>query len=354
VRSDLIKARSWRELGAVPRTSVTGVVVLAAICVPAFVSGFQLFSLALVALYITAAVGLNLASGYAGQLLLGQATVMGVSAFTAGAIALHAGWPAWATLPAAVLAGVAWQLVICIAGLRIRGLYLGIISFFAVLAFAQVALLVPSVSGGTAGLAGLPQLAGSDTTIYEICLGILLASLLYAAAVVRSGWGLRLRMLRDAPRALETIGASTAATKLFVYVAAAVPACVAGWALAFVDEDVTTSLFGLQLSLILFAGVELVGPGTLVGPVIGAGVLEIWNQVINPFSDSNTIGLGVFLWLAVVLFSKTGTGQQRAVFTMVRGLIQSRRWGDPGGRPPPAVAAPTEPGAAAGDPGRPG
>lgn len=304
---------------------VAVILIVAAALVPFFVSGFQLFSLALVALYVTAAVGLNLASGYAGELLLGQATVMGVAAFTAGAISLHLNWPIWATLPAAIVVGVAWQLAISVAGVRIRGLYLGIISFFAVLAFAEVALLIPSVTGGSIGLIGLPQLSTSHTVTYEICLAILVLSVAYAAVIVRSGWGLRMRMLRDAPRALQTIGASIGSTKLFVYVAAAIPAAVAGWALAFVDQDVTSSLFGLQLSLILFAGVELVGPGTLIGPIIGAGVLEIWSQVINPFSDSNTIGLGIFLWLAVVLFSRTGTGNQRAVFAVVQGRLRTRR-----------------------------
>jgi branched-chain amino acid transport system permease protein len=342
-----------RQPGRSSRAAAAVAAIVVAACVPGFVSGFRLFSLGLVALYITAAVGLNLASGYAGELLLGQATVMGVAAFTAGAIALHTGWSAWATLPLAIVAGIAWQLIICIAGLRIRGLYLGIISFFSVLVFAEIALLIPSVTGGSTGLIGLPQLSGSDTTSYEICLAILIASLLYAAAVVRSGWGLRMRMLRDAPRALQTIGASTASTKLFVYIASAIPACVAGWALAFVDQDVTTSLFGLQLSLILFAGVELVGPGTLIGPVIGVGVLEIWSQVINPFSDSNTIGLGIFLWIAVVLFSKTGSGNQRAVFSMVRGRLQaSRSRRSPGDGPPAAETAPGE--TIVGQPGGPG
>jgi branched-chain amino acid transport system permease protein len=320
VKFDLARYRSARARGG-----AAGILIVVAALVPTFVSGFDLFSLALVALYVTAAVGLNLASGYAGELLLGQATVMGVAAFTAGAISLHLNWPIWLTLPVAIVAGIGWQLIISVAGLRIRGLYLGIISFFAVLAFAEIALLIPSVTGGSIGLNGLPQLSSSDTVTYEICLAILILSLLYAAVIVRSGWGLRLRMLRDAPRALQTIGSSIEATKLFVYVAAAIPAAVAGWALTFVDQDVTSSLFGLQLSLILFAGVELVGPGTLIGPVIGAGALEIWSQVINPFSDSNTIGLGIFLWLAVVLFSRTGTGNQRAVFSMVQGRLRTRR-----------------------------
>jgi branched-chain amino acid transport system permease protein len=314
-----VKSDGLRRLATRPaRITAIGVLVVVAACLPGAVTGFQLFSLSLVALYVSAAVGLNLASGYAGELLLGQATVMGVSAFIGGALAMHLGWSPWLTLPFAVAAGVVWQLLICLAGLRIRGLYLGIISFFAVLVFAQIALLVPAVTGGSVGLVGLPQLSASRPVTYEICLAVLVVSLLYAAAIVRSGWGLRLRLLRDAPRALETIGTSISSTKLFVYGAAAIPAGLAGWALAFVDQDVTSSLFGLQLSLILFAGVELVGPGTLIGPVIGVGVLEIWSQVINPFSDSNTIGLGIFLWIAVVLFSRTGSGNQRAVFAMLR------------------------------------
>ena len=287
---------------------------------PLLVSGYLLFELELVLLYIAAATGLNVAVGYAGEFLLCQAPVMGVGAYTAGILTLRYGWSVWETIPMAIAAAIAWQVVIGLAGLRVRGLYLGLLSFFSVLVFADVVTLAQTYTGGSDGLIGLPPLVssfspGAEAGPYEIALGVLAVSLFMVANLVRSGWGIRLRYLRDAPLALGTAGLSVARTKMTSYVVTAIPAGLAGWCLAYVNQSVTASIFGVSLTLILFAGVQLIGPGTLLGPIVGAGLLEGYSQLVGPFSEYNVLGLGLLLAVAVIAVPG---GLRRAVSSRIR------------------------------------
>ncbi len=287
--------------------TVALVVVAIAAAIPFLISGYILFQLELVLIYVGAASGLNIAVGYAGEFLLCQVTVMGVAGYVAGILNLQSGWSPLETLPAAILAGVIWQLLISLAGLRIRGLYLGVLSFFAVLVFPDLVLLTSSISGGTSGLIGIAPFAAAGASDFnwlpfEIAVAVAVVSTVIARNLVVSGWGIRLRYLRDAPNALASTGVNVASTKIVSYVVAAIPGALAGWALAYFSQSLTSSVFGVSLTLVLFAGVQLVAPGTIVGPILGAGLLEGYSQLVGPFSQYNTLGLGILLTVVLILF----------------------------------------------------
>ena len=320
--------------------TVAVIAIAVAASIPFITAGYILFQLELVLIYIGAASGLNLAVGYAGEFLLCQVTVIGVSAYTAGILSVLHGWSPIATLPLALVAGVIWQLLLSVAGLRIRGLYLGVLSFFSVLVFPDLVLLTTNISGGTSGLVGispfaLPGTADATVLPFEIAVGVAALSGLLARNLVASGWGIRLRFLRDAPNSLASTGVSVVRTKLTAYVVAAIPGALAGWALAYLSQSLTATVFGLSLTLILFAGVQLIGPGTIVGPIVGAGILEGYSQLVGPFSQYNTLGLGVLLTVVLVLFPGGFLRRLR-----VRSPAAAGRGGDPGSIDPRAPDPP--------------
>jgi branched-chain amino acid transport system permease protein len=333
--------------GSPLRNWTFAIVVLAiAAIIPAFKSGYFLFQLELVFLYIAAGTGLNVAVGYAGEILLSQATVLGVAAYAAGILSIKYNWAPVATIVPAILAGVIWQLFISIAGLRVRGLYLGLLSFFSVLVFPDLIDLTHGVTGGTLGLIGIPPFflpgtSGSTIVPYLLTLGIAAISALVVRNLVVSGWGIRLRYLRDAPNALPTVGLNIATTKLTAYVVAAIPAGLAGWAFAYLSESLTSDAFSVTLSIIIFAGVQLAGPGTVIGPIIGVGLLEGYSQLIGPFSQYNVMGLGVLL-VAVLIFFPKGIARVRLQATERRNESPATdsagtlSGSGPGGAPPGA------------------
>jgi branched-chain amino acid transport system permease protein len=302
------------------------------VLMPLFVGQYRLFEIELILLYVGASSGLNISVGYAGEMLLSQATVMGAAAYAGGLLTLNEHWPLWASLPAAVGVAIIWQLVIGLAGLRIRGLYLGLVSFFSVLVFANIVDLLQGWTGGDNGLIGVQQLFSSQTTngnteSYETVVIIAVVSVLLVSQFVATSWGLRLRALRDSPHGLAVSGVSLAQTKLATYVVAAIPAGLCGWCLAFVNQSVSPSIFGLSLTLVLFAGVEVVGPGTILGPLIGTGLLEIYSNVVSPFSAYNVLGLGLLLAVVVLAFPnglRRGGGRSLAA---LRERLHGRREG---------------------------
>jgi branched-chain amino acid transport system permease protein len=300
------------------------VAVAVAVSIPFITAGYILFQLELVLIYIGAASGLNLAVGYAGEFLLCQATVIGVAAYVTGIFSILHDWSPIATLPLAIVAGIIWQLIISAAGLRVRGLYLGVLSFFSVLVFPDLILLTSNVTGGTGGLIGISPFAlpgTSDFTVlpFEVAVGVATISTLLVRNLVVSGWGIRMRYLRDVPNSLASAGINVATTKITAYVVSAIPGAMAGWALAYFSESLTSSVFGLSLTLILFAGVQLIGPGTMIGPILGAGLLEGYSQLVGPFSQYNTLGLGLLLTIALLIlpggltrfFRRGGAGTAR-------------------------------------------
>lgn len=298
MRSELLRRR-----GAL----VAIFVVLAVI--PAFgVGSYDLFRLELVLLYAAAAMGMSLVVGFSGELLLSQPAVIAVAAYATALVDLHLGWEPVLIIPVAIGAGVAVGIVTGSPGLRIGGLYLGIISFFAVAILADVSVLTKEWSGGEAGLSGIStfRVLGLDDRwlSFEVALLIALFTYLMLRRLVGSGFGLRLTALRDAPRALQSSGVSITATKVSVYAAAAVPGALVGWLFPYVNRSVGTQFFGLSFTLLLLASVELSGRGTLLGTAIAAALLQTYSLTVGPFSEYNEIGLGAVLLVAILLFPR--------------------------------------------------
>jgi branched-chain amino acid transport system permease protein len=318
-----IGASSWRRY---PEWKINAAILvllgLVLLVAPFLVSGYQLLQIEMVVLAAAAASGLNIAVGYAGELILSQVTTIGVAAYVSAILSLNHGWSPWCTIIAALPAAVLWQVIVSLPGLRVGGLYLGILSFFTVLVFSAAVEILKASTGGSNGLVGVPPLfmpapGEKDLRTYAVVVAVLVVSVVLTAQFVTSSWGLRLRTLRDSPRALAACGVSVGRTKLAAYVVSAIPAGFVGWCLAAINQSVTASLFNLSFTIILFAGVMVIKPGSIVGPLIGAALLEGYSQMVGPFSSYNSLGLGLLLAVTVLAFPG-GLADIGAVFSRSR------------------------------------
>ena len=257
--------------------------------------------------YVITAIGVNLAMGYAGEFVLGHPVIMGVSAYTAGILSARLGWSIGYTLPCALAAGVLAGLLIMSPGLRVRGWYYSLITMFAVLVLPPVVMMAKPWTGGEDGLTGIKALTlfserVPDWGLFEISMIILAATWWVTDNFVRSGWGHRLRALRDARHAAEAAGIDLTHTRLVVYVLSSVPAAFAGIVLAYSTRFVGADMFGINLMLMFLTGVVLGGPGTRWGPVIGMAPLLFLSFWVGPFSPYNAVGLGIGLLVGTLLF----------------------------------------------------
>lgn len=213
------------------------VIVLAVACVPPFVLGnYHIFQLTLVLVYAIALLGLNMLTGYNGQISLGHGTFFAIGAYTAAILIDKAGVPYWATIPVAGVLCLVAGFLFGLPALRLEGLYLALATFALGVATAQILKhkAIEHWTGGAMGIvivkpdppAALPLT--QDQWIYFFCL--FWAVLLFFAAwnLLRGRIGRALVATRDDPIAAQAMGVDTAIYKSLTFGVSALYAGVAG------------------------------------------------------------------------------------------------------------------------------
>lgn len=277
------------------------------VVLPLTVVSIDLYRLSIIAVYVIAAIGLNIALGYGGQFFIGQPVIMAASAYTAAYLTTHTDVGPFVTLLPSLAVGVAVGTFLALPGLRLSGYHFAAISIFTVIAIPDIARTLEGITGGENGINNLPRLSIGGRVLSEEVLHALLVAITAIGLIVLhrfliSGWGLRLRALRDAPLALESVGIGLNQTRLVVYFASAIPAALSGWLFAFMTRSVQPLMFGFGLLLLLMASVELGGSATLFGPILGAVLLGSYREIFAANSKWNTFGLGVVLLVVAAAF----------------------------------------------------
>ena len=283
----------------------------------------SLFSRILI--YALVAVSLDLILGYGGMVSLGHAAFFGIGGYVVGILALHSyeteplfTWPfifegsenGLLTLPLAMMVSALFALIIGFFSLRTTGMHFIMIT----LAFAQM-LYYFSVSleayGGDDGLSlyarnRLPGInLGDDDSFYYLCLGILVIYLYVSHRLVNSRFGRVIQGIRENERRMQALGFATYRYKLVCFTIAGAGAGLAGALIANQTEFVSPGLMHWTRSGEILVMVLLGGMGTLFGPVLGATVLLLLEEVLAIYTEHWMVLLGPFL-VVVVLFAKRG------------------------------------------------
>src|SRR5690348_12091494 len=117
-----LSVSAWRRIGL-------GVALLLALVVPFWASGYHTFQLTLVTVYAIAVMGLNLLTGYNGQISLGHGAFYAIGAYVTAVLMDQAGMPYWATIPIAGAACLLAGFLFGLPALRLEGLYLALATF---------------------------------------------------------------------------------------------------------------------------------------------------------------------------------------------------------------------------------
>jgi branched-chain amino acid transport system permease protein len=282
--------------------------LLAALLAPLFLlDRFNTLQFAQVWIFAIALVGLNVLTGYSGQVSLGNGAFMAVGGYTTAILYWKLRVPYGLTIvPAGLLAGLAGYLF-GFPALKLSGLYLALATFALALSAPPVIKAMGQLTNGHEGIV-LPQAEappGLDLTseqwLYYLCLAIGVALFLFARAMLRSGTGRAFRAIRDSETAAAASGIGLARHKTLAFGISAFYAGVAGSLLTTLTAYVNPDSFGLELSLALLVGAVAGGLGTLAGPVVGAAFvvwLPIYAQRISGKPD---ISYGILLILVMLL-----------------------------------------------------
>jgi branched-chain amino acid transport system permease protein len=254
------------------------------------------------------AMSLDLIMGYTGLLSFGHAAYFGLGAYASALVLLEFGQPVPVALVAGMLLAGAVALPVGWLSTRSTGIYFAMLT----LAFAQflytVAYKWRSLTGGSDGIAGVPKTElfwggpslASGQAFYFLAAACVLLSLVLCRAVVRSPFGRALQAIRENERRFTSLGRDPRPFKLVVFVIAAVFAGLAGALFApfrgFASPEVMFWVFSGQALMMVTIG----GIGTLVGPILGAMVFILVQEVLSSYTEHWMIFTGVVFVLIVI------------------------------------------------------
>ena len=249
---------------------------------PRFVGEFRAFELAYVGIYFIALVGLNLLTGYTGQISLGHGAFMAIGAYTTAILTVtHGVRDVW-TIPIAGLVAGAVGFAFGFPALRLAGVYLALATFalaVAVPSLAKYERLEPYTGGGGGVLLNLPTtpfglpLSPSDW-LYYLAWGTGGVLFVVAWALVRGRTGRAFRSIRDNELAATSAGVSLSAYKTFAVGVSAFYGGVAGALYGITINYVNPDTFPVSLSILLLTGVVVAGLGSLGGLIFGALLIQ--------------------------------------------------------------------------------
>lgn len=254
-----------------------------------------------------AALGLNLLTGYNGQISVGHGALFGIGAYTTALIINEWKWPYIAAVLASAVVCFVAGVLIGLPALRIKGLYLALVTLAVATLFPQVVEQFSSITGGSAGLditsralnsRGVetdrairfepPEWTGlaTDQWRYYFLLVIAAICFLLVRNIVNSRAGRSVIAVRDNETAAEVSGVNVAAVKVFTFGISAALAGVGGSALALwlatQPGRISSGSFTLIASLYFLVAVVIGGAQSIAGPAIGALFIGLFRDWITP------------------------------------------------------------------------
>jgi branched-chain amino acid transport system permease protein len=238
---------------------------------PRFISSYHALEWARVGSYFIALLGLNVLTGYSGQISLGHGAFMAIGGYTSAILIAHHGVRDVWTIPLAGLVAGGVGLAFGLPALRLRGLYLALGTFAVAVAFPA---LVQKYDHFTGGSAGLVLTLHPNDWLYYLTWAIGGAGLVLGWLVLATPVGRSFRALRDSEVAAVSSGISPALYKTLAFGISSFYAGIAGALVAISGAYVTPQTFPITLSLFLVVGMAVGGIGSLPGSVVGAILIQ--------------------------------------------------------------------------------
>jgi branched-chain amino acid transport system permease protein len=259
--------------------------VLLLLIFPWIGGSYLTYLVCLTGIHVIAAMGLNIVTGYAGQISLGHAAFMGVGCYTVAALA-RVDVPFYLALPLAGLVSAMVGLIVGVPSLRIKGLYLAVATLAAQFILLFVFREWDSVTGGVRGVNIAPAEVGgwvmnTDREIYYLIMACALVMLLGARNLFRTHIGRSFIAIRDKDISAEVLGIDLFRGKLMAFALGSFYAGVAGGLMGYFYRAITPEHFTLALSVFYLAAIIVGGLGTVLGVILGAAFMTLVPEVLR-------------------------------------------------------------------------
>jgi len=270
--------RAQRALYAAAGVGLVGLLVLPLLQDQLQVNDFLFFFITASMITILVTTALNLCMGYTGLLSIVHTGLFGVGAYATGILATQAHVNTWLSMLLGVVAATSAGVVIAAVSLRARALYFGMITLTFDLIIAGVATNGGRLTGADTGLFGVPQpqLSGNDLGtrgFFYLTLALTILTLLAVRNLMRSRTGRSFMAIRESADTAAALGIPAYSTQILAFAVSATISGAAGAVYVTLNGFVTPQSADLSGALILFIGVLLGGTATVIGPVLGIGVI---------------------------------------------------------------------------------
>jgi len=245
--------------------------------VPLLANAYVLYIANLIGFAIIGAVGLNILTGFTGQISLGHAAFVGVGGYTAAILMTKFNFSFWLALPCAGFVAALAGLVIGIPSLRVKGLYLCMATLAAQFIFEFIFIHWESMTRGIRGI-------NVSARFYYLTLVVVILAVGYARNLVRSRVGRAFVAIRDRDLAAEIMGISLFRYKLTAFAISSFYAGVAGALWVSFMRIVTPDHFPFHLSIQYLAMVIVGGMGSILGSIFGAIFMTLTPELLNVLS----------------------------------------------------------------------
>ena len=262
------------------RLAAWGVVLLLAVLLPFFFNAYRVGQFTQAMALAIAVLGLNLLVGYSGQISLGHGAFFALGAYASAISISDLGVPYLLTLPIAGAVCAIAGFLLGLPALRLRGLYLALVTLGVAIATPQIIKRADGLTGGTQGMSidkiTAPAWSGlaDDQWLYFVTLVVAAVMFVLATFLVRGRVGRALVAIRDNEIAARTMGVDLARFKTGTFAVSAAYAGVGGALFTLPIGFLAPESFPLALSFAFLAAIVVGGLATIAGALFGALFIE--------------------------------------------------------------------------------
>jgi branched-chain amino acid transport system permease protein len=304
----LEESRKMKDLLA-SRIKFSGLILafLILVVMPPFYTSYWVTLFTQMLIYGMLAMSLNLLMGYTGLPSFGHAGYFGSSAYAVAILATRYQMGFWTCLASGIATAMVIGMIFGLLVSHASGVYFLIITLALGMTLWGLAFRWVSMTGGDNGISGIPRpdlglpiSLQNSLTYYYLVLVFFLICLALMTIYVRSPFGHSLKGIRESESRMGVLGYHTWLHKYLSYVTAAVFGGTAGVLWAYFDGFISPYNMDLTASMEIILMVVLGGPGTLIGPALGAGVIVFLKNFISAYTQRWLLVVGTIYILTVV------------------------------------------------------
>ena len=307
--------------------TVTILLIVLACVLPLVLTNYRTFQATLVLVYAIALLGLNILTGYNGQISLGHGAFYAMGAYAAAMLMDQAGMPYWATIPIAGAVCLVIGFLFGLPALRLEGLYLALATFALAVSMPPIlkAHFLEKWTGGVQGivivkpdppawLAAAGVKLSADQWLYYFVLAIAIVLFIAGWNLISGRVGRALVAIRDHHTAAEAMGINSAIYKSLAFGVSAMYTGIAGALGAIAVQFVAPDSFTVFLSITFLVGIVVGGLASLSGALYGALFIQFVPNIADELSKAAPWAVfGVFLIGFVYLMPTGVAGALRAL-----------------------------------------